>query len=144
MPITNERFIEILELAWPSYQENVDKVLDQYERGEWFSAISDRVEIPFMCWHINQLDREGKITAKEQIHTKYKIMQYFVGDRYRTVAGMLVNQYNLKQDTPSKVLGARAYWIHVVGLYKMYGEFPPNRIIVAQMKENHAKLFEIN
>lgn len=148
MPISDGLFVKILELAWPAYQKNVDEFMEEFESGERCKIFLEHihldsgVRIPFMCWHIDQLRRDNKISKTSTVRTKFKIMHYFLGTEHTTIAGMLVNKYNLKQDTASKVKGARLYWLHVIGLYKMYDAFPPNPVIVNNMKESHPELFE--
>lgn len=140
--VSDDRFVEILEKAWPSYQDNVTTFLDWLERDPERAEITEVQRIPFMCHHIRDLPEEAMVSELHKQQAMAKIRNRFLhGGHYMTVAGMLEREFKLKCDAAIKVKAARSYWLHVIGLYKMYDEFIPNYQIARAIYREHPDWF---
>jgi hypothetical protein len=136
--ITDDRFAQILEKAWPSYQENVTTYLDYLERDPEENEITESQKIPFMCHHIRDLPAEAMVSELHKQQAIAKIRNSFLyAGTYMSVAGMLEREFKLKDTTAIKVKAARYYWLYVIGLYKMYEEFPSNFTVIQAMHREH-------
>lgn len=140
--ISDDRFVEILEKAWPSYQENVTTYLNYLERDPESREITEALKMPFMCHHIRDLPEEAMVSKihKEQAMTKIQISFLYSGT-YMTVSTILEREFNLKHSYAIKVKAARSYWLYIIGLYKMYDEFPSNLEVARMIYAEHSDWF---